>query len=336
MAPAAVHAAESPPTGQYPRNVTAADIERWASELSNWGRWGAGDQAGTINLITPSKRKAAAALVREGVCVSASLDADLPKEGPTSGPLPGGPRMEGVPRTTWTLTSKTPGPDPMPKPLYMVDTIAVAYHGDASTHMDALSHIYSKGQIYNGYPQSIYTNRGAAKNDVMAFKEGIFTRGVLFDIPRLKGVPYLGDEEAIYPEDLEAWEKKTGFRLESGDAMLVRTGRWLRVKEKGPLDINRQSPGLYATCAQWMRKRGVAILGGDGGQDVRPSLVEGVNQPIHLLALRTMGTPLLDNCDFEALAQASAQRRRWTFLLTVNPLRIPGATGSPVNPIATF
>jgi kynurenine formamidase len=323
-------------TEHYPRNLTADDIERWATELSNWGRWGHDDQAGTINLITPAKRKAAAALVHEGVCVSASLDADLPKEGPTSGPLPGGPRTEGQPRTTWTLTSRPPGPDPRPKPAFVVDTIAVAYHGDATTHLDALSHIYYKGQIYNGFPQTSFTDRGAGKDDVMAFKDGIFTRGALFDIPKLKDVPYLGDDEAIYPEDLEAWEKKASFRLESGDAMLVRTGRWLRVKEKGFLDINNQVPGLYASCLKWMRERGVAILGSDVVQDVRPSRVEGVNQPIHQIALQTMGTPLLDNCDLETLAHAAAQRRRWTFLLTVSPLRVPGATGGPVNPIAIF
>jgi kynurenine formamidase len=328
--------AEAASADRYPRNLTADDIERWSTELSNWGRWGADDQAGTINLITPAKRKAAAALVHDGVTVSASLDADLPKEGPTSGPLPGGPRVEGVPRTTWTLTSKPPGPEPKPKASYVVDTIAVAYHGNETTHMDALSHVYYKGQIYNGFPQTSFTDRGAGKDDVMAFKDGIFTRGVLFDIPRLKNVPYLGDEEAIYPEDLEAWEKKAGFRVESGDAMLVRTGRWLRVKEKGPLDLNRQAPGLYASCLKWMRERGVALLGSDVVQDVRPSGVDGVNQPIHQVALRSMGTPLIDNCELEALAQAAAQRHRWAFLLTINPLRVPGATGGPVNPIAVF
>ncbi len=333
----------SPPVSaaaeQYPRNLTADDIERWMTDLSNWGTWGPDDQAGTINLITPAKRKAAAALVHDGTCVSASLDADLPKDGPTSGPLPGGPPVPGSDprtRTTWTLTSHPPGSDPKPRPSYVTDTISVAYHGNNTTHLDALSHMYYKGQIYNGFPQTSFTDRGAGKNDVMAFKEGIFTRGVLFDIPRLKGVPYLGDDEPIYPEDLEAWEKKAGFRLQTGDAMLFRTGRWLRVKEKGPLDLNALAPGLYASCAKWLRERGVAILGSDVVQDVRPSRVEGVNQPIHLLGLRTIGLPLIDNCDLEALGEAAAQRKRWTFLLTVNPLRVPGATGGPVNPIAVF
>ena len=347
-----------PAAAEYPRNLTKEDVDRWMTELSNWGKWGKDDQAGTINLITPAKRKAAAALVKEGVSVSASLDADLPKEGSTGVPLAsfGGPRggapgqagtapppaagaQAGGPfveRPAWSLASRPPGPDPRPLAAYVVDTISVSYHGNSTTHLDSLAHLYFNGQIYNGFPQTSFTDRGAGKNDVMAFKNGIFTRGVLFDIPKLKGVSYLGDDEAIYPEDLEAWEKKAGFRLESGDAMLVRTGRWLRVKEKGPLNLNVATPGLYASCAKWMRERGVAILGSDVVQDVRPSRVEGVNQPIHQIGIQAMGLPLIDNCTLEELGGAAAKRRRWTFLLTINPLRVPGATGGPVNPIATF
>jgi kynurenine formamidase len=356
---------------KYPRNLTKQDVDRWMTELSNWGKWGKDDQAGTINLITPAKRKAAAALVKEGICVSASLDADLPKEGSTGVPLGGGGPRGGAPgqagqgappaasaqggnppaganpqgggrsgpfveRPTWSLASRPPGPDPRPLAAYVVDTISVSYHGNNTTHLDSLAHLYFKGQIYNGFPQTSYTDRGAGKNDVMAFKNGIFTRGVLFDIPKLKGVSYLGDDEPIYPEDLEAWEKKAGFRLESGDAMLVRTGRWLRVKEKGPLNLNVATPGLYASCCKWMRERGVAILGSDVVQDVRPSRVEGVNQPIHQIGIQAMGLPLIDNCILEDLGEAAAKRRRWAFLLTINPLRVPGATGGPVNPIATF
>jgi kynurenine formamidase len=328
---------------KYPRNLTKDDVDRWMKELSNWGKWGKDDQAGTINLITPAKRKASAALVREGVSVSMSLDADLPKEGSTSGPLPG---MGGAPpaargqgggaRTTWTLTSHPPGPEARDVAAYVVDTIAVSYHGNNTTHLDAPSHLYYKGQIYNGYLQSSYTDRGAGKDDVMGMKDGVFTRGVLFDIPKLKGVSFLGDEEAIFVEDLEAWEKKAGFKVEAGDAVLVRTGRWVRVREKGPLDLNRATPGLYASCVKWLRERGAAVLGSDVVQDVRPSRIEGVNQPIHQMALNSLGLPLIDNADLEALADAAARRRRWTYLLTMNPLRVPGATGGPVNPTAIF
>jgi kynurenine formamidase len=358
--------------GKYPRDLTKEDVDRWMTELSNWGKWGKDDQAGTVNLITPATRKAAAAEVREGVSVSMALDADLPKEGSTGGPLPGmgggpprgggNPPPAGAPpapgnapaaagtapsgrgrqgggmaeRPTWTLTSRPPGPEPRERASYVVDTIAVSYHGNNTTHLDAPSHMYYKGQVYNGFPQSSYTDRGAGKDDVMSMRNGILTRGVLFDIPKLKGVSFLGDEEAIFVEDLEAWEQKAGFRVGVGDAVLVRTGRWVRVREKGPLDLNRATPGLYASCTKWLRERGVAILGSDVVQDVRPSRVEGVNQPIHQIGLMAMGMPLIDNADLEALAEAAAQRKRWTYLFTMNPLRVPGATGGPVNPIATF
>ena len=130
--------------------------------------------------------------VRQHVVVAPALEAR------------GGPFVE---RPTWSLASRPPGPDSRPLAAYVTDTISVSYHGNNTTHLDSLAHLYFKGQIYNGYPQTSYTDRGAGKNDVMAFQNGIFTRGVLFDIPKLKGVSYLGDDEAIYPEDLEAWEK---------------------------------------------------------------------------------------------------------------------------------
>jgi kynurenine formamidase len=309
----------------YPRNLTKEDIERWMTELSNWGRWGKDDQAGTVNLITPKKRKQAAGLVRDGVSVSMSLNADIaPPEGP------------GTSQFTWQHVMRTNGSTIKGSSGYAVDSYTVFFHGNNTTHFDALSHFIYEGHIYNGFPASTVTEWGATKNDVMPYKNGIFTRGVLVDIPYLKGVPYMGDEDAIFPEDLEAWEKKAGLKIESGDAVFFRAGRWKRVAEKGPLNLNKQAPGLYASCGKWLKERDIAVLGSDCVQDVRPSRVEGVNQPIHQMFLVAVGTPLFDNCELEALSQAAVERKRWTFLLTVAPLAVPGGTGSPFNPIATF
>jgi kynurenine formamidase len=108
------------------------------------------------------------------------------------------------------------------------------------------------------------------------------------------------------------------------------------VAKKGPLNLNVAAPGLYASCAKWLKERNIALLGSDVVQDVRPSRVEGVNQPIHQLLLVAMGTPLFDNCDLEAAAERAAVLRRSTFMMTVAPLRVPGATGSPFNPLAIF
>jgi len=322
----------------YPRNLTKADIDRWMTELSNWGRWGKQDQAGTVNLITPAKRKQAAALVKEGIPVSLSLDADLaPKGSPEAEnpkPVTGGPGYR--PRYTWQHVMLTNGVDMRRPSGYAVDTIEVNFHGNSTTHFDALSHFIFEGHIYNGFPAAAVTHWGAEKNDVMPFKDGFFTRGVLIDWPRFKGVRYMGDEEAIYAEDLSAWEKKTGVKIESGDCVLLRTGRWKRVAEKGPLDLNVAAPGFYASCAKWLKERDIALLGSDVVQDVRPSRVDGVNQPIHQLMLVAAGTPLFDNCDLEAASEQAAKLQRHTFCMSVAPLRVPGATGSPFNPLAIF
>jgi kynurenine formamidase len=330
---AGVYATPLRADGQYPRNLTKADIDRWMTELANWGRWGEQDQAGTVNLITPAKRKQAAALVKEGISISLSLDADI---APKGAPEAQNPKPPARPRYTWEHAMLTNGVNMRGPSGYAVDTIGVNFHGNNSTHLDALSHFIFEGHIYNGFPAADITTWGAEKNDVMAFKDGLVTRGVLIDWPRFRGIPYMGDEEAIYAEDLSDWEKKTGVKSESGDCVLLRTGRWKRVAAKGPLDLNVAAPGLYASCAKWLKERDVALLGSDVVQDVRPSRVEGVNQPIHQLMLVAVGTPLFDNCDLEAAADQAAKLGRHTFCMTVAPLRVPGATGGPFNPLALF
>ncbi|HKD05694.1 MAG TPA: cyclase family protein [Bryobacteraceae bacterium] len=331
---------------RYPRNLTQADIERWMTELSNWGRWGKEDQAGTVNLITPAKRKQAAALIKEGISVSMSLDADIPPKGSPEAEAPptaatpdaagrGNGRGNG-PRYTWTHTMRSNGLNMRGPSGYAVDSISVSFHGNNTTHFDALSHFIYNGHIYNGFPASEITGWGAEKNDVMPFKDGLVTRGVLIDWPRFQNVPYMGDDEAIYAEDLDAWEKKTGVKIESGDCVLLRTGRWKRVAEKGPLNLNVAAPGLYASAGRWLKDRDIALLGSDVVQDVRPSRIDGVNQPIHQMFLVAVGTPLFDNCDLEAAAEQAARLKRSTFCMTVAPLRVPGATGSPFNPLAIF
>jgi kynurenine formamidase len=202
--------------------------------------------------------------------------------------------------------------------------------------MDALSHMFYKGQMYNGFSQKETTDKGAAKLGVTNVKHGIFTRGILMDIPRLKNLPYLEPSTPIYPEDLEAWEKRAGLKVASGDVVFIRTGRWARRAAKGPWDISKNSAGLHASCAAWLKARDIAMLGSDAASDVMPSGVKGVEQPIHQLILIAMGTPIFDNCDLEQVSEAAAKRNRWEFLITSSPLAIPGGTGSPLNPIAVF
>jgi kynurenine formamidase len=300
--------------------MTQADVDKWMKELSNWGRWGKDDQTGALHLITPAKRKAAAALVTEGVSVSLARLTEMDKAVDNGSPF----RLE----MNWTGTN-TPG-------QFSLDTYHVLYHGYAHTHMDALCHMFCQGMMFNGYSQKEVTDKGASQLAIQNDRNGIFTRGILFDIPRLKGVPYLEPKTPIYPEDLEAWEKEAGVRVEPGDVVFIRTGRWARRDAKGPWNVATESAGLHASCAKWLRGRDIAMLGSDAASDVMPSLVPGVEQPIHQLMLISMGVALFDNCDLEAVATEAAKQRRWSFLLTASPIPVKGGTGSPLNPIGTF
>jgi kynurenine formamidase len=297
-----------------------AALDRWMQELSNWGRWGKDDQLGTVNLITPAKRKAAAALVKEGYSVSLSSDAETVKSADNEFPF--GHQMIAT------------GNDA--NPMFGMDIYSTRYHGKALTHMDALSHMFYQGKLYNGYPQSQVNREGAQQLAVSAYKNGLISRGILMDIPALKGVKYLELSTAVYPADLDAWEKKAGIKVGSGDIVFIRTGRWARRAEKGPWNTEVAAAGMHPTCARWFRQRDVAMVGSDTHGELMPSPVPGVLFPIHQLLLIAMGTPLFDNCDLEPLSQAAAARHRWEFLLTAAPLAVPKGTGSPLNPIATF
>jgi kynurenine formamidase len=316
----AVPAPTAEPPAQPVKTWTRADFDAVMDRISNWGRWGKDDQLGALNLITPEKRRQAAALVREGVTVSLARLAI--KQAADDSPA-FVHRMVELPRRDADISSAA-------------DEYSVQYHGFTQTHLDGLCHLVYRGKMYNGFTQDELTPAGARKLGVDAFRNGILTRCVLMDIPRLQGVRYLEGGRPVYPDDLEAWERQAGVKVERGDAVLIRTGRWTRRQQEGPWDIMKGSAGLHASCLPWLKDRDVAVVGSDLALDVLPSGVEGVVLPVHWGLVVAMGVPILDNCDLEALGEAAASRRRWSFLLTVAPLAVEGGTGSPVNPLATF
>lgn len=305
-----------PATVATQSTTTRAQFERWKTELSNWGRWGKDDQIGALNLITPAKRRQAAALVREGFSVSLSRDADTVKA--------------------------IDNPDPFEHSMLTTgtDRMGVIPHGVAHTHLDSLAHISYDGVFYNGYKpdNDAVMKSGHTRNSIINLKNGIFTRGILVDLPRLKGVPYLEPGTPIYASDIEAWEQFANVKVSAGDALFLRTGRWARRATLGPFDQNRtgRRSGPSASMLPWLRQRDVALLGGDVPPSVAPSDAEGETGAVHDFALVYLGVHIFDNVDLEALAEAAAARKRWEFLLTVAPLAIRGGTGSPANPIATF
>ncbi len=292
----------------------AAEFDELFKTVSNWGRWGKEDQLGSANLVTAAKRKQAVALVKNGVTVSLAHN----------------------PLTERAEDNANPFEHTMLRGFSM-DRYSVAYHGYAHSHIDALCHILYKDQTYNGYARAdVNTEKGCTKLGIDNLKNGIVTRGVLIDIPRLKGVEFLEPGTPVYVEDLEAWEKKAGVKIASGDAILLRTGRWARRARLGPWNVGQKAAGLHASVAPWIKDRGVAFVGSDAAEDVVPSQVEGIALPVHTLLITAMGINLLDNQDLEAVAETSGKLNRWEFMLTIAPVPVTGGTGFPLNALAMF
>ena len=295
-----------------PRNL--AEFDAMFQELNNWGRWGPDDELGTMNLITPEKTREAAALVQRGITVSLAHN-PMPDEAVDN------------PDSAFNHT--------MSESLRS-DTYEFRYHGYGVSHIDSLCHFLWNDRLYNDIPPSASTPEGCGKLGIQNLKQGIVTRGILLDFPRLKGVPYLEPQTPIYIEDIEAWEEMAGVEVSPGDVIFVRTGRWARRAELGAWQVSGDSAGLHASVLPWIRERGVAVVGSDAATDVMPSLVEGVGQPVHTMLIAGFGTNIFDNMNLEALAETAAQENRWEFMLTAGPIPVEGGTGSPLNPIAIF
>lgn len=294
-------------------------VDGWMSSLSNWQRWGGDDELGSLNFISPQTRIAAAQLVQAGVSVSMAHEVLTEAAEDNGNPY----------EHEMTAVGSSPGP-------WSGDSIGVSYHGYAHSHLDALCHRFHNGQMYNGYSEDEVTAAGCAKLAITGFENGIFGRGILIDMAAFKDVDWLELGTPITDADLSEWERETGIEIKQGDVVLVRTGRWARREALGPWNVAAESAGLHASAAQWFKDKDISLVGSDVALDVFPSGVEGYTHPVHLLFLVAMGTPIFDNLDLEALAREANRLNRWEFLFTTAPLRIPGGTGSPLNPIATF
>jgi kynurenine formamidase len=295
-------------------SLSNAEFDALFNRLTNWGRWGREDQRGTLNLITASVRQSAAQEVRDGFSVSLARMIITTQDAADA--QRARLRMLG----TGTSPNNTAG--------LHTDEFTIAPHGAAFTHFDAPAHFFYRGELYNGVPRTVVTEHGAEKLSVDVDSGGVFTRGVLLDIPRCKGVAQLTLGSPILAADFEACAKSEGLSVRSGDAVLIRTGR-----AEGAPELRA---GVHYSAAEWFKRQDVAVVGTDSSIDQWPSGVQGIRSPIHVLLLVAMGTPILDNLELDELARAAAQRRRWTFLFALTPLRIQGATGSPVNPLALF
>jgi kynurenine formamidase len=313
-----------------PAPVTLQEFDEIFESVKNWGRWGPDDQLGTLNYITPGTVCAAAALVRSGRHVSMEI------------PI-----------------NKFAGPDNPNQAIHLVvqahdfdidssgvtfatDFLGMAFHGDCHTHIDALCHIAYKGLTYNGKPAGkVMTSKGATELDIANYGNGIIGRGVLLDVPRYRGVQWLEPGEAVTRAELEAIEQAEGVCLGEGDILVFRTGHHRRRLELGPWS-NKYPPegegkaGVHVDTIPYMHERRIAAFLPDGDGETVPSNVEGMRSPIHPLQVTAMGMCVSDSLQFEDLAVACEAEGRFEFMVVGMPLRLPGGTGSPWNPVAIF
>jgi kynurenine formamidase len=294
-------------------DMTEGQFRELFEAVSNWGRWDDDGGRGALNHLTPARIVAAAQLVNTGVTVT--LSQPLRTEASIAVPKPADHHMT-------MLTDVDIGSGSV---RFAKDYVGVDYHNDGHTHIDAFCHVAFDGSFFDG-------QRGAI--DIL--KDGLVGRGVLLDVPRVRGVPWLEPGEHVFPDDLEAAERAQGVTVRTGDILLVRTGHTRRQAELEPWDTAHAKAGLHPTTASFLADREVAALGSDGNSDTAPSTTEGIGFPIHVLAINAMGVHLLDYLQFEDLARHCEEEGRWEFMFVAAPLRVPGGTGSPLNPLAVF
>src|SRR5690242_8048830 len=304
--------------------MTTGEFRELFRTVCNWDRWPERPERGALNFVTPDRVAAATRLVESGITVT--LSAPLDTERRVDNPRPAEHRMTMMPDEDIGSGSLR----------FAKDYIGADYHNEGHSHVDAFSHVVFDGVLYGGEPDASLTAYGAGAGAIDLLEDGLVGRGVLLDIPRLRGVSWLEPGEHVFPTDLEYAEHEQAVRVGPGDILLIRTGHARRVAEMPPWDTAGAKTGLHPRTASFLAERSVAALGSDGNNDTAPSTTEGIDFPVHVLALNAMGVHLFDYLQFEDLVPQCEAAGRWEFLFVALPLRITGGTGSPLNPIAVF
>jgi len=296
----------------------------YRERLSNWGRWGEEDELGTLNHITPAVRRSAAALVREGRTLSLGRPVDT-HAGPAN-PYPAHHFM---------AVGDAGG---------LADYVGLFFHGFSQSHVDALSHIPTADgkAFYNGRPRGADGLPEGTTSSIDFWREGVVTRGVLYDVPRLRGCEYVEAGRPVHGWELQDAAARQGVEARPGDAVLIRSGRDAYFRAH-PDEAGWGSPGgVHASCLEYLHAVDAALLCWDFLD--APEADQGIPNPlpidtpvhVHCIAIPYMGMPLVDNANFEALARTCEELGRWEFLFTLSPLIIEGGTGSPVNPLVVL
>ena len=303
-------------------------FDNLSKEISNWGRWGPNDQLGTLNNISNENITNAKKLIIEGKTIS--LSRDMSKE---SNPFNFAP----IKHDPFIFPPDAFGADPDLAQEGAGDIFEINYHGYSHTHLDAVNHFARDGKMYNGYPFKINLNNEFENLGVDEIgNSGIVGRGVLIDLPVFFGVDFIKAGTAIKIKDILEWEKKNNIKIGKGDILLLRTGRWEQLRQEGYWEITKKITGFHYTVASFLKERDVAAIGCDGVSDVYPSGIESKKDALHELVLVDLGMPIFDNMDLDLLSKQLKTLGRKTFMFVANPLKIKGATGAPINPVAIF
>ncbi|MFI0090928.1 cyclase family protein [Streptomyces bobili] len=304
-----------------------AEFHDIAERVNNWGRWGADDEIGTLNLVTDEVVRRAVAEVRTGRRVPLALP--LREDGVQTGMIPG--RVNPL-HTMVQINQEIFGPGTV-----ACSDDAVTMGLQAATHWDALPHVSHSGRIYNGRPAGTVTAHGGAEFSGIDKAPYVVSRGVLLDVARACGVDRLEGGHAVTPEDLEAAEELAGTRVRAGDIVLVRTGQ-MRVYLAGDRQAYAHpSPGLSVRTPEWFHARDVAAVANDTLTfEVFPPEIEDLWLPVHALHLVEMGMMQGQNWNLEKLSTACGQEGRYAFLLSATPEPFVGGTGTPVAPVAVL
>ncbi len=327
---------EAPEVG-IPDLPTVDTVRALAERCSNWGRWGPEDELGTLNHIRPDDVVAASGLVRSGRVFSLAIPLD--EHGPQTGgfgrfnPIHLMIRDGNAAATGTTVRDFYGGQD---RWIRGTDDLLILPL-QSGTQWDSLAHIVFENRIYNGYDATSVGSKGAIRNDIANARDRVVGRGVLLDLPRYHGRPWLEPGEPIHVEDLEGCARSQGVTVGRGDIVLIRTGQMAQCRAAGGWGAyaGGAAPGLALDTAPWIFDHELAAVACDTwGLEVLPNQTADVFQPLHIVLIVHMGLLVGEIFDLDPLAEDCAADGRYEFLLTAAPLPITGGVGSPVNPVA--
>ena len=294
------------------------EFDKIYSQVNNTNKWGANDKLGTINYITNEKVLSALKIPNNGVSVSLAFNMvdDSTRINSSS--------YDNISNFSYEqISMEHNGYN------WIIDNYEIAYHGFTHSHIDGINHLSKDGEMYNGFTDPSILG-------VDNYKNGIISKGILIDVPLLHSKEYVEAGYKVTLKDILDFEKTYNVKIEKGDVLLIRTGRWIEKKIKGDWDFQSNGAGIHYNIIPLLSEREIAVLGSDGTSDSNPPLIKEEGSPIHMLTLVAMGMPLLDNLNLDELSKKAQELNEWEFLISFQPLRFEGGTGSPLNALAIF